>query len=372
MEEADTTSPEFASATLDEATGKMTITFSETIDISGADLSLMYISDAGEKDTVSLSGADFDMTADDSDTISLTLIQTQLDSVISMDTPQLDIEAGAVKDLAENGIDAAPDSMITVTEAPPNIPPTAQPATATTAEDTAVVITPVILDPDEHTPRISAVDDPPHGTATHTDTTITYTPDQDFSGTDSFTYTATDGEADAQGTVTVTVTRDNNDPILGAIGDQFAQAGTQLSITPTATDADPTDTHSYSIARGTLPAEAAFTPSSGTLTWTPAQEDEGSTHTVTITVRDGRGGSDSETFDIIVRAQSDVSLDTVLWNATITSMTDDDGLRGWTHSGLGDIDYHATDDNTFDFEGQTYSITGLYDEPSSSRYQLDI
>ena len=64
--------------------------------------------------------------------------------------------------------------------------------------------------------------------------------------------------------------------------------------------------------------------------------------------------------------------DTVLWDATITSMTDDDGLRGWTHSGLGDIDYHATDDNTFDFEGQTYSITGLYDEPSSSRYQLDI
>jgi len=189
-----------------------------------------------------------------------------------------------------------------------NSPPTAPNTQAAVLEDAVETITPAISDPDAgDTPRISAVDDPPNGSASFTETTITYTPDRDYDGTDTFGYTVTDGRDTAQGTVTVTVTRDNNAPVLGTIGDQAATAGTLLDIVPTVTDADPTDTHTYSISRGTLPAEAAFTDADGSLAWTPAPADAGSTHTVTITVDDGRGGTDSETFDIAVGAAPDTS-----------------------------------------------------------------
>ena len=115
------------------------------------------------------------------------------------------------------------------------------------------------------------------------------------------------------------------------------------------------------------------TESDGTLDWTPANGDAGSTHTVTITVNDGRGGSDSETFDIIVTAQSDVSLDTVLWNATITSGLDpDEGDRGWFQSGLGSIVHHTPAGNEFDLDGQTYAVTAVFESLQSSQYQIYI
>ena len=173
-----------------------------------------------------------------------------------------------------------------------------------TIEDTPIVITPAISDSDQgDTPEISAVGSPANGTVSFNGTAITYTPAQDFGGTDSFDYTVTDGQDDAQGTVTVTVTQDNNDPVLGAIGNQTAQPGAQMTITPAVTDADPTDTHTFNITRDTLPATAAFSESNGTLVWTPVQDDIGDNHTVTITVHDGRGGSDSETFVISVTDQ---------------------------------------------------------------------
>jgi len=63
-------------------------------------------------------------------------------------------------------------------------------------------------DPDGHALSVSAVTDPPKGTATinAAKTAVVYTPDAGFTGTDSFTYTASDGHGGTgQGTVTVTV-----------------------------------------------------------------------------------------------------------------------------------------------------------------------
>ena len=293
------TPPMFVSAALDESTGEMTITFDDTLDISDTDLSLMYLSEAGDINAVPLTGAVFDDTAPDSPTISLTLDQTQLDEASLMVTPQLDIRAGAVENHARSTIDAAPDNPI-------NRLPGAPAANITTAEDTPVTITPAISDSDAaDTPRISAVDDPPHGTAVHNDTAITYTPDQDYNGTDAFGYTVTDGTDSVRGIVTVNVTRDNNAPVLGTIGNRTAEEGLELTVTPTLTDDDPTDEHSFNLTRGTLPAAAVFNATDGTLVWTPSHGDVNSTHTVTITVDDGRGGADSETFDITVVSRLD-------------------------------------------------------------------
>ncbi len=292
--------PAFALAELDKNAGEMTIAFSETIDISDTDLNKLHVGD-GQASNVTLQGAVFNYSAADSDAIFVTLSQEQLDLVIPISAPQLDIGAGAVSDLAGNVIDAAPGNPVTVTREP-NIPPAAPDTQANTAEDAPVIIIPAIFDADG-TPEISAIGSPANGTAVFNSTAITYTPAQDFSGTDSFGYTVTDGQDTAQGAINITVTQNNNDPVLGTIGNQTAQPGVQLTIIPAVTDADLTDEHSYSIARGTLPASAVFASSDGTLVWTPAQDDIGSTHTVTITVHDGRGGSDSVAFNITVADQ---------------------------------------------------------------------
>ena len=89
---------------------------------------------------------------------------------------------------------------------------------ASTVENTPVTITPSISDPDKSgTPRISAVTNPLHGTATFTGTAITYTPDRDYSGADSFRYTATDGTDSTQGTITVTIKSDAAPPKTSSV-----------------------------------------------------------------------------------------------------------------------------------------------------------
>ena len=205
------TSPVFVSASLDHNTSVMTVAFSETIDVSAANLRLLYVSEAGQANQVSLNRAVIDDAASDSDTLSMTLSTAQMNRIIRMSTPQLDIRAGAVSDLDGNAIEAAPDNPITVIPAS-NRPPIAPDATAETTVNTSVTITPAISDPDEDAVRISAVSRPSNGNANHADTTITYTPNRDFAGTDTFSYTATDGQNSTQGTVTVTVNLDSAPP----------------------------------------------------------------------------------------------------------------------------------------------------------------
>ena len=113
----------------------------------------------------------------------------------------------------------------TVTIAPVNDVPTANPDVATVAEDGAVVIS--VLDNDSKGPTnengqtltvvsVSAL----HGTVTTDGTTVTYTPDADYNGSDTISYTisddgTTDGVADPltdSSTVAVTVTPVNDVP----------------------------------------------------------------------------------------------------------------------------------------------------------------
>ena len=90
--------PIFASASLDHSTRVLTITFSEVIDISTANLNLLNVRDAGQTNQIRLAGAAFDRNAADSDTMSMNLTTSQLNRIIRMSAPQLDIQAGAVSD----------------------------------------------------------------------------------------------------------------------------------------------------------------------------------------------------------------------------------------------------------------------------------
>ena len=65
------------------------------------------------------------------ETVTFTLTPSQQASFAALTTPQLDIEADAVSDLSENGIEAAPDLAITIDD---TAPPTFSSAGYTTGE----------------------------------------------------------------------------------------------------------------------------------------------------------------------------------------------------------------------------------------------
>lgn len=95
-----------------------------------------------------------------------------------------------------------------------NVPPMAEPDSATTAVDKPVLIPVVANDTDANgnldPASVAIVDNPTHGTAVHNGSgAVTYMPNLGFSGSDSFTYTVKDtpqGAISNEARVTVTVT----------------------------------------------------------------------------------------------------------------------------------------------------------------------
>jgi hypothetical protein len=127
-----------------------------------------------------------------------------------------------------------------------------------------------------------------------------WTPNQGQSGTYPLTVTATDstGKSDSK-TIQITVTEPHA-PVVAAIADQTVMAGSTLSITAQAMDADG-DAITYSISNA--PAGATFNKQTGNLIWTPTQGEAGS-YSVTITATDTTGRSSSATFPIAVASAS--------------------------------------------------------------------
>jgi hypothetical protein len=89
-----------------------------------------------------------------------------------------------------------------------NDAPGAADDSATTAEDTAVVID--VLDNDSDadgdTLYVDSVTQGSHGSVVNNGTDVTYTPDADYCGADSFSYVVTDGVLTDTATVAVAVT----------------------------------------------------------------------------------------------------------------------------------------------------------------------
>ena len=111
----DTAPPAFSSATLDVFSGALTISFNEIIDQtppSAVNLARLSISDAGNANQLNLTGAMYAGGAD-GDALSLTLTSAQRLTILSYDTPHLDISAGAIQDTSGNAIAASPDNLIT-------------------------------------------------------------------------------------------------------------------------------------------------------------------------------------------------------------------------------------------------------------------
>ncbi len=124
------------------------------------------------------------------------------------------------------------------------------------------------------------------------------TEEVDGPGTYAFTVSATEGEFTTSDTFMVTVSELNTPPELLVIGSRLASTDEPFTLTLAATDADlPAQTLEYTVTG--QPAWLTFNAEDGTLNGTPSSADVGDS-VVSVTVTDGNGGSDTESFTLTV------------------------------------------------------------------------
>ncbi|MCK0129260.1 Ig-like domain-containing protein [Erythrobacter sp. F6033] len=153
-------------------------------------------------------------------------------------------------------------------------------------------------DPDGDDIRVVSATAPNGSVVINADGTITYTPNADYSGPEVITYTISDGEGGTStATVNLFVTEQNDPPV--AVDDTASTDGTTpVNVNVLANDSDPDG--------GTLSVTSATSPD-GTVTINPdgsinfvANDGFTGPATVTYTISDGQGGTDTATLTINV------------------------------------------------------------------------
>ena len=138
-------------------------------------------------------------------------------------------------------------------------------------------------------------------TLTHATTTSSWftAPDVNANTTITFTLTADDGTAEVSDSVDILIMPTQNvHPVLDVILEQAVDEMSTLIFVARATDEDlPSDTLTYGLEDP--PVGASMNPATGAFTWTPT-EDQNGIRTVTVTVSDGRGGTDSQDVQVTV------------------------------------------------------------------------
>ncbi len=203
-----------------------------------------------------------------------------------------------------NAADAVAQALaeLPASDPPLNTPPVAANDSATTDEDTAVIVDVLANDTDTDldTLTVASVTQGNDGTVTiRPDGRVTYTPRVNFNGSDSFSYTLTDGQGgSATATVSVTVDAVNDNP--NAANDAAeTEEGEAVTIAVLGNDTD-VDGDALTIAVFTQGSNGAVSAGSGgALIYTPSGNFTG-TDSFTYTVTDGQGGSDSATVQVTV------------------------------------------------------------------------
>ena len=219
----------------------------------------------------------------------------------------------------DDGHGATDTATVTITVTPDNDDPIAVNDTATTTEDTQLVIDWSDLwsdDTDIDSPNtgwsISAVSGASNGVATNLPGTseVQFDPATNFFGTASFVYTLSDGDGGSDtATVTITVTGDNDDPI--ATNDSTSTSEDNALFidwsTLWANDGDvdsPQGGWTISAVSGAINGVATNQPGSSRVEFVPATNFFG-TASFIYTLDDGDGATDTATVTITVTADND-------------------------------------------------------------------
>jgi hypothetical protein len=185
------------------------------------------------------------------------------DTAIDMGAPGSDSDSGSGFIQADNAVAAA------LGGSPENNPPVAATDSATTDEDTPLIIN--VLDndsdPDGDILTISNVTQGANGTVeTNNDETVTYTPNEDFNGTDSFEYTLSDGDLTDAATVSVIINPVNDAPTAFA-DSAITDANVPVDIHVLTNDTDPDNDVTYEPNPGFSGEDSfEYTASDGNLT----------------------------------------------------------------------------------------------------------
>ena len=186
-----------------------------------------------------------------------------------------------------------------------NKPPTAEPLSVTTKEESPVSITLTGSDRDEDPLTYSIITEPAHGRLTGTVPNLSYMPERDFNGRDSFTFEVSDGKVDsAAATVTITVTPGNDPPTANDDSTTAKEDAPIIMIDVLANDTDP-DKNPLVVLNATQGSNGSVTINTdSTLTYAPNRNFSG-TDTFTYTMSDGNGGTDTATVNITIEAVND-------------------------------------------------------------------
>jgi hypothetical protein len=151
------------------------------------------------------------------------------------------------------------NATVTINITPVNDAPVASGRTASTNEDTAVLITLSASDVENSPLTYAIVGQPANGTLSGTPPSVTYTPKANFNGSDSFTFRANDGTANsANATVNITVTAVNDPPVANALSVSTVRE-TAVAIKLAGSDVD----------NNPLTFAVVTQPANGTLSGTP-------------------------------------------------------------------------------------------------------
>lgn len=192
----------------------------------------------------------------------------------------------------------------------PNSPPVALDDSYTVSEDTSLnVNAPGVLandsDPDSD-PLTATLSSPPvsGSLSLNLDGSFTYTPAANQNGSVSFTYQVSDGELADSAIVTINITQVNDPPVLNDQTVALNESG-QDSRTLSASDPDSGDSHTYTILTPPAYGDALLNPTSGLLTYTPANRTASYSDPLTVQVSDSGGLSDTAVITYNVTAAND-------------------------------------------------------------------
>ncbi len=188
---------------------------------------------------------------------------------------------------------------IVITEVP-NSAPAANACLITTDEDTPISGILAANDADNDDLTFSKVSDPYHGSVTiNADGSYTYTPTTNYNGFDSFTFKADDGAIESESaTVSITINSINDVPTLeSAIPDQSETVGEAFSYTFGADVFADADGDNLTYTAAPLPNGITFTAGTRTFSGTPTTA---GTTSVVVAADDSKGGTVTETFDIVI------------------------------------------------------------------------
>ena len=144
--------------------------------------------------------------------------------------------------------------------------------------------------------------------------TLTGTPTNSEVGDHSVVLQVSDSVELATQSFTITVANTNDAPVLAQPADQNNAIGAVVSLQISATDVDAGDTLTYS-ATG-LPADLSINPASGLITGTLTVS---GTSTISVTVNDGNGGTDSKSFGWTVTEPTYTLTVNKVGNGTVTA-----------------------------------------------------